>query len=262
MKRLKITFKFQSFFDHIADHWHTNKSLISLLFLGSRPFEKKITTELSHNVRIRHFIMSSGTQQRWVVGVAGVSGCGKTTLVNTLDAESLFPKSITVDVVHQDDYYLDHDEPYSEATNWEDPGLLDNERLCQDINTWRRKTSSTPALLLVEGFLVCAVERVRRDLDYCLFLRVPRETSHQRRFQRDPWIREHPEYFDVVWNSYEHAHQQYPLSYIDSEVDHARPCREVYTTQPPLLLLEADTADPVQLAHMAAQTICSRFDLN
>ena len=185
-----------------------------------------------------------------VVGLAGVSGSGKTTIADALRGRE-GELGCRVDVLNQDGYYFEHGD---DLVNWETPDLLDNARLVEDIRMWRRKDSTEPRVLLVEGFLVCAVQELREELDCCAFLHVSRGVSRLRRFGRDEWIQEHPEYFDVVWECYQEHNHKYPLQYLPP---HFSGTEATFFPQlsPPLFVLPAGKVSPLVLTEQMIEWI-------
>lgn len=138
-----------------------------------------------------------------VIGISGVSSSGKSTLTDILTKNlsnnvNNLDRKLVVHKLHQDDYYYEHGE---EELNWESPTLINNQQLTSDITSWI-KTHSESDILLVEGFLVTAVEEIKKLLDFIIFLKIPRDICKKRRFERDEWIRKHPHYFNTVWSCY------------------------------------------------------------
>jgi len=143
--------------------------------------------------------------QRVVVGVAGGSASGKTTLVRAL--QDLL-QGITTFLLHHDDYYLDqrHLPPPERARlNFDRPAALDNRRLARHLRALREgqavhsptycfrthsRLSETrriePAeVIVVEGMLLLAVRTLRELLDVRVFVDTPADLRLARRLRRD-----------------------------------------------------------------------------
>lgn len=59
-------------------------------------------------------------------------------------------------------------------------------------------------ILFIDGLFLFSDPEMLKLLDLIFFLEVSKETCKQRRFQRDEWIRENPQYFDeCVWPNFE-----------------------------------------------------------
>ena len=140
-----------------------------------------------------------------IIGVAGGSGSGKTTVVRRLVA-GLGADSTTV--VEHDRYY--HDRPESTvaeraAVNYDHPDSLDTALLVSHLDTLRsnapvalpsydftehRRRAETQATLpravvIVEGILVLADARLRSLMDMKVFVETDLETRFDRRLRRD-----------------------------------------------------------------------------
>lgn len=140
-----------------------------------------------------------------VVGVAGGSGSGKSTVVRRL-MTGLGRDSVTV--IEHDRYYRDHPEltVAERATiNYDHPEALDTELLIAHVDALRsacpvalpvydfsqhRRDASTHAaaphaVILIEGILVLADERLRALMDLKVFVDTDVETRFDRRLRRD-----------------------------------------------------------------------------
>lgn len=145
------------------------------------------------------------TAARTIVGIAGGSAAGKSTLAQAL-AAALGPER----VVHlqQDWYYRDlsHLEPEArEACNFDRPEALEMDLLRRQLHSLRRGASVwRPAydfathtrfshchllvpqeLVLLEGTLILADPALRELLDVCVYVDAPKETRLARRLTRD-----------------------------------------------------------------------------
>jgi uridine kinase len=145
------------------------------------------------------------TNARVIVGIAGGSAAGKTTLARAL-AEALGPERVLH--LQQDWYYRDlsHIEPeVRAASNFDHPEALEIELLRRHLRSLRRgETVRRPAydfathtrlscrhllrpqeMVLVEGTLVLAEPALRELLDICVYVDAPKETRLGRRLTRD-----------------------------------------------------------------------------
>lgn len=152
--------------------------------------------------------MSCDTRRRAqpvLVGIAGGSASGKTTLVHALRA---LLSDLTVSLLHHDDYYFGRaDLPLAERArlNFDRPCSLDNRRLVRHLKALSggRAVSSPrycfvthsrlrdtrhvePAdVIVVEGMLLLAVAPLRRLLDVKVFVDAPADVRLARRVLRD-----------------------------------------------------------------------------
>lgn len=140
-----------------------------------------------------------------IIGIAGGSGCGKTTMVKKIISE--LPKN-TVAVIFQDSYYKDNSHiPINERAkiNFDFPeaiefGLLQKHLLMlkknQVINmpvysyitsTRRKKTISVlpRKIIIVEGLLIFANEQLRKLFDLKVFIDVDEKERFKRIASRD-----------------------------------------------------------------------------
>lgn len=140
-----------------------------------------------------------------LVGVAGGSGSGKTTIARAI-VESLPAQHITS--IEHDAYYRDQSHlPYEERVriNYDHPDSLDNELFVEHLDALRagnpvdkprydfanhvretRVDRVEPApIIVVEGILVLALEAIRRRLDVKLFVDTDSDIRVMRRIRRD-----------------------------------------------------------------------------
>jgi uridine kinase len=145
------------------------------------------------------------TTRPLVMGIAGGSGSGKTTVAQRV-ADALPPGSVTI--VEHDAYYRDRtDLSYDERCqlNFDHPESLETELLVEhlaalrrgervdipvyDFKTHRRADESrtvlpTPVVIL-EGILVFVEERLRDQLDFKIFVDTDADIRAFRRIRRD-----------------------------------------------------------------------------
>jgi uridine kinase len=145
------------------------------------------------------------TRARVIVGIAGGSAAGKTTLGRAL-AEALGPERVLH--LQQDWYYRDlsHIEPeVRAASNFDHPEALEIELLRRHLRSLRRgETVRRPVydftthtrlgcwhllvpqeMVLVEGTLVLADPALRALLDICVYVDASKEIRLGRRLTRD-----------------------------------------------------------------------------
>jgi uridine kinase len=140
-----------------------------------------------------------------VIGVAGGSGSGKTTVVRQI-VDSLGPDEVVV--LEHDRYYRDrHDLRLEEraSLNWDHPDSLETDLLVRHVHALRqgetvevpqydfarhaRQTSREavaprPAII-VEGILIFTDAELRRLMDVKVFVDTDADTRFIRRLQRD-----------------------------------------------------------------------------
>jgi uridine kinase len=140
-----------------------------------------------------------------LVGIAGGSASGKTTLVDALEG---LLSDLSVSLLHHDDYYFSHDSvPLSERAklNFDRPSALDNRRLARHLAalsegravpsprycfiTHSRLPQTRrvePAdVIVVEGMLLLAIAPLRRLFDVKVFVDAPPDVRLARRVLRD-----------------------------------------------------------------------------
>lgn len=139
-----------------------------------------------------------------VVGVAGGSGCGKTTLTNNL----LRRFSGQISIVHHDNYYRAHDDlTYEERSrlNYDCPEAFDTGMMVEHLQLLREgraihcpvydftvhnRSSETEMIepkpvILVEGILIFADEALRNLMDIKVFVDADPDIRLARRVLRD-----------------------------------------------------------------------------
>ena len=149
----------------------------------------------------------------FVFGICGGSGAGKTTLTRKL-VQRLGPGEVSV--LAFDAYYRDLSHlPFAERRhrNFDHPDSLDIELFLEHLDALRHgvdvdvpvydfsthtlsgrfeRVDAAP-LLLVEGILLLAFEKVVSRLEYSIFMDVPEEVRLGRRIHRDMTERGRPE---------------------------------------------------------------------
>ncbi len=140
-----------------------------------------------------------------VIGVAGGSGSGKTTVVRRI-MEALGDTDVVV--LEHDRYYRDHPELRLEeraSLNYDHPNSLDTDLLVSHLRDLKqgtavdipvydfalhaRKTETTPvkpgSAIIVEGILIFTDKTLRSLMDVKVFVDTDDDTRFIRRLQRD-----------------------------------------------------------------------------
>ncbi|MBM1106709.1 uridine kinase [Aurantibacter crassamenti] len=140
-----------------------------------------------------------------IIGIAGGTGCGKTTVVNQIINELPIGE---VSVISQDSYYNDLSHLTLEErrkTNFDHPQSIDFELLEEHLTLLRAgtsinqpvysflecnrtaKTILTPPckVLIVEGILILTNARIRKMLDIKIFVHADSDERLIRRLKRD-----------------------------------------------------------------------------
>ena len=140
----------------------------------------------------------------FVIGIGGGTGSGKTTLTKRLK-ERL---GSAVTVLSYDNYYKSHpDMPYDERVrlNYDHPSAFDTELLVEHLAALRRgETIAAPVydfkqhdrsdetmliaptgVILVEGILILAAERLRSQMDVKIYVDTDADVRILRRVVRD-----------------------------------------------------------------------------
>jgi uridine kinase len=155
-----------------------------------------------------------------VIGVAGGSGSGKTTVVRRI-VDSVGPDQVTV--VEHDRYYRDYPELRLEeraALNYDHPNVLETDLLARHLDALRAgavveapaydftryaRLEQTDRLLprraiIVEGILILADSALRSRMDVKVFVDADDDTRFIRRLQRD--VRERGRTLESVVDQY------------------------------------------------------------
>lgn len=144
--------------------------------------------------------------KRIIIGIAGGSASGKTSLAKRLKRE--FEDTNSVIIIRQDDYYNDQKEIKMEErlkVNYDHPFAFDNDLLAQHLNDLRDgKSINRPTydfieytrsneievvephdVIVVEGLFVLEDEFIRKHLDIKVFVDTPADVRFIRRLNRD-----------------------------------------------------------------------------
>jgi uridine kinase len=140
-----------------------------------------------------------------LIGIAGGTGSGKTTVATKILAALPPGRAL---LLQQDSYYRDRSalSPAERALiNFDEPDAIENDRLAHDLrclrggiavdgpqydfatHTRRRETRRLEpcSIVVAEGILLFAVDRVRDQFDLRLFVETPDDIRLLRRIKRD-----------------------------------------------------------------------------
>ncbi|MHC1718653.1 MAG: uridine kinase [Acidaminococcaceae bacterium] len=140
-----------------------------------------------------------------IIGIAGGSGAGKTTVARTI-AEKVGKENVVY--LSQDWYYMDRSQmtfEEREKENLDHPKAFDSKLLISHLNQLRSglaievpvydysihnrtsctRTMSPKSVAILEGILVLAIEEVRSMLDFKIFVDADQDIRLIRRIQRD-----------------------------------------------------------------------------
>ncbi|WP_350290901.1 uridine kinase [uncultured Croceitalea sp.] len=158
-----------------------------------------------------------------IIGIAGGTGCGKTTVVNQIVNE--LPKDV-VGVISQDSYYNDLSHMTKEErsqVNFDHPNSIDFELLIAHLNQLKQhKSIQKPVysfveetrleetilteprkVMIVEGILVLSNPKIRELFDIKIFVHADSDERLIRRLQRD--IKERGHDLEKVLHRYQTA---------------------------------------------------------
>jgi len=158
-----------------------------------------------------------------LVGIAGGSGAGKTTLVNVISEKLKALASIEATIVNHDSYYKEYShlsKTEKDKLNFDHPNSLDNHLFVEhlallkqgqsvlapvyDFATHSRLTNTIiikpSSVILVDGILLLVEPKIREILDIKIFLDTPADIRILRRLHRD--INERGRTVESVINQY------------------------------------------------------------
>ena len=161
------------------------------------------------------------TKKPTIIGIAGGTSSGKTTIANRLYDEAI--KTGTVALIKIDDYYHNKDKVQRTETgkaNYDHPDSYDTDYLIKQLNELKngnaidkplydfvvqaRKTETEhiePAqIIIVEGILTFAIPRLRKLFDIKIFVDTPDDIRFIRRLKRD--IQDRGRSLESVVNQY------------------------------------------------------------
>jgi uridine kinase len=173
-----------------------------------------------------------------VIGIAGGTGSGKTTIARNIVAEF---RSTDVSHIQHDAYYRDRPDLTDEErarVNYDHPDSLDNgllvhhlnellagrpiERPNYDFRTHRRTVDTTAVqntpIVIVEGILIFADPALVSRFDICIFVDTPADIRILRRIRRD---------MEARGRTFEEIRQQYYATVRPMHLAFVEPCRRV-----------------------------------
>lgn len=172
----------------------------------------------------------SSPMDTMIIGIAGGTGSGKTTLTEKLKAE--FGEDVSV--LYHDNYYKSHSEmPYEERTrlNYDHPDAFETDLMIRDIQALRRgETVRCPVydytihdrsgetvevrptkVIIIEGILIFENQALRDLMDIKIFVDADADVRILRRIMRD--VKKRGRSLDSVVNQYlttvKPMHQQF-----------------------------------------------------
>jgi uridine kinase len=177
--------------------------------------------------------MAAMLRRPYVVGIAGGTGSGKTTVADRLAAAMPPGRCVTLD---HDAYYRDqgHLPPADrEAINYDHPSALDSALLAlhlrelrdgrtveapiYDFATHTRRRETRPVaparVILVEGILVFAEPALREQMDIKIFVDTDADIRLMRRIRRD--LEERGRTFQSVRDQYHATVRPMHLEYVE-----------------------------------------------
>lgn len=148
--------------------------------------------------------MSSQSSKTMVIGIAGGTGSGKTTVTRKI--KEYFGDDVSV--IYHDNYYKRHDDmTYEERTqlNYDHPDAFDTEMMAEDLRRLRageavrcpvydysihNRTDETVEILptkvvIAEGILIFHDPALREQMDIKIFVDTDADTRILRRIRRD-----------------------------------------------------------------------------
>ena len=169
----------------------------------------------------------------FVIGVAGGSGSGKTTVVRRI-VDSLGPEHVTV--LDHDRYYRDRNDLRLEeraALNYDHPDSLETDLLVEHVKALRggrsvevprydftrharlpeKDTFQPRRALIVEGILILTDAALRPLLDIKVFVDTDSDTRFIRRLQRD--VAERGRTLDSVIDQYQSTVKPMHLEFVE-----------------------------------------------
>lgn len=150
--------------------------------------------------------------KRWIIGISGGSGSGKTTIIRALEKE--FSES-ELCVISQDDYYKPRNEQAKDdkgVVNFDRPECFEVDAFRQDLDrliagevvnrqeytfnndlkTPETKTFRPAPVILVEGLFVFYYTSIKETLDIKVFIEAHDALKIKRRILRDQIERNYP----------------------------------------------------------------------
>jgi uridine kinase len=178
-------------------------------------------------------------RDRILLGVAGGSGSGKTTVVEEI-LRSLRPSPVSV--IHHDAYYRDlAHRPFEERAevNFDHPDALETELLVEHLTQLRNghgvdvpvydfathtrtnqvQRVEATGVIIVDGILVLAEARLRDLLDIKVFVDTDADIRFIRRLRRD--MRERGRSLESVVEQYQHTVRPMHMAFVEGSRGYA-----------------------------------------
>lgn len=164
-----------------------------------------------------------------IVGIAGITCSGKTTLTNNLYEHLCNPSNKNclsdkiqigkIKIINQDDYFYSDDHPNHEwlehikHVNYDVIGALDMTKMCNDMHEMlgknfllysKSKLTNIVNILIVEGFIIFNNSLINRLCQLKFHIHLPYEKCYERRIIRTYEPPDCLGYFEqCVWPMYE-----------------------------------------------------------
>jgi nicotinamide/nicotinate riboside kinase len=135
-----------------------------------------------------------------IIGIAGVSRSGKTTLADLIQ-KKLIKQGETATVLHQDDYVMPENEipKIRHRTDWECPQSIDFQRFKLEILEAKNKYN----YVITEGLLNFWDKDINVLFDKKIFVEISKKTFLERRNKEKRWGFEPKWFYEHVWQSHE-----------------------------------------------------------
>ncbi|CAI4226707.1 unnamed protein product [Auanema sp. JU1783] len=176
-----------------------------------------------------------------VLAIAGCTNAGKTTIANLL-IDIFVEEGATVELVHQDDYYLEKEKVEKVPRKAGDSSIfffnydcatsVDQDKCVAAINEARQRSD----YVIVEGNMITEIKDVLDLCDRIVFLTLDQKTCRRRRTTRHYDPPDDEGYFDeVVWPAYQRhlqkalalAREDRRFSFLDVSSDSDQPDTEI-----------------------------------
>lgn len=174
-----------------------------------------------------------------LIGIAGASGSGKTVIANSIIKSLGSDKAV---IIQEDSYYKDlSDVPYEQRVgrNFDHPDAFDHDLLAEHLllllngeavshpiydyklHTCSEETKAVGpgVLIILEGILVFSKARLRKLMDYRVFIDTPPDICFIRRLKRD--IEERGRTVDSVIRQYTETVRPMYLEFIEPSKQYA-----------------------------------------
>ena len=174
-----------------------------------------------------------------IIGICGGTGSGKTTVANRI-LESVSRDEVIF--LQQDSYYRNLDQlplDIRNVVNFDHPDAIDNDLLVEHLRALKRGEAvelpvydfknnarraetlhlEPPAIIIIEGILIFADERLRAEMDLKVFVDTPDDIRFIRRLRRD--IAERGRTVESVCEQYEATVRPMHMQFVEPSKRHA-----------------------------------------